>query len=144
MRILKKSHIIFLTCAFVCISLYLLTNDNAKDMSVTNEDLIISSLNETLALVNKELIAMRNSLRATNVDPSLLSASPGTFQSIKSSVDVHKHAGASSALINEHLMPINGSAPARKQFVLFTMDSIESYEKNSLTGGAAGYSMTSM
>lgn len=84
-----------------------------------NDELILSSLNDTLLVVNKELVAIHNKLleKKAIVSTSAI-AKPPPVDSIDK--------------------PEKRSITQKKRAVLFTMDSIESYEQNSLSGGAAG------
>lgn len=110
---------ILIVLALYSIVLYFTSTSVIIEDVSSNEKVMISSINETLQLINKELFRMRGSMHLNSANQS--------FASLEYHADLTDTADSRITV-----------RKSQKRAVLFTMDSIEAYEKNSRSGGAAG------
>lgn len=131
--LLQRFALICLVAILLCHSVFKYM-EYQRSSEVTLHDLNIQKLNSTLTQLNKELKnIMKKNADMKSLDPSSHIQSSGS--------------SSNSGLLPSSL-PSNVSSLRRtedkskgrrvKRAVIFTMDSIESYEQNSLHGGAAG------
>lgn len=117
---LNAKYIVYAVLALLVLFNVFLWKDPVKPR---NDEFVLSSLNDTLRAVNKELAAIHDKMLEKKSIVVTTSSTRSVSEPIQSHVEKPK----------EHVRNSK-----KKRAVLFTMDSIESYEKNSLSGGAAG------
>ena len=100
-----------------------------------NEDLIkLKELNITLAALKNELLSLQNIRDVINLTTTPAAAIPAV-----ATTPVKKKYLTQNLNSNDHSSPFM----KKKNVMIFTMDSIGDYEKNSKRGGAAGIYLSS-
>eukprot|EP01036_Dinobryon_divergens_P033309 gene33309-43065_t len=112
--------------------------EDIKRSNSSNELGVLLRLNKTLTSLRIQLLS---SISSERLDSNSTEAKTNVIDAVNTSPRTMKPAIVDTALMTEPQQPIRrkpSSYLVGKRAVIFTMDSIESYEKNSLVGGAAG------